>query len=233
MKRNPNSIEAPVIIYNPAYQYYYLFFSTGWIDNSYHVRVGRSRTIRGPYYDDQNRPLVGFEDSGALVTAPYRFSDVDEPGWSGVGHADVLQHDGEYYILHNARVAGSSEWIHLNVRRIYWSSDGWPMAMPQRYAGEITQKIDRSALSGIWQVIYMDPEDDSVLAFRTEKAAVFESVRTLLYPESWQSLDENNHFLFEGFEVVVSPAWDWERGVPALQFSGRNKDGVVVWGVSR
>lgn len=49
-RKNMNfGIEAPEIIYNQDTDYYYLTVSYEWLEDTYNVRVGRSKNITGPY----------------------------------------------------------------------------------------------------------------------------------------------------------------------------------------
>lgn len=45
------NIEDPEIIYNPEFNKYYLFIAYDWLRTKYNVRVGRSDSPEGPFYD--------------------------------------------------------------------------------------------------------------------------------------------------------------------------------------
>lgn len=40
-----------------------------------------------------------------------------------------------------------------HVRRIYWTSDGWPVVSPERYAGVEDAPISTEDLEGTWELI--------------------------------------------------------------------------------
>lgn len=109
------SIEAPTIIKRRGY--YYLFNSRGFIvDPSYHIQVGRSRDLAGPYVDKDGVPLL--EGGGTVV--------LESEG--GVGGQDVIKEFGRHYMIHHYY-----EWdplqIRMQIRELQWE-DGWPSVLP-------------------------------------------------------------------------------------------------------
>ena len=108
------SIEAPSIIKRKGY--YYLFDSRGFIvDPSYHIQVGRSRNLTGPYVDRDGVPLL--EGGGTVVVETE----------DGVGGQDIIREFGRYYMIHHYY-----EWeplqIRMQIRELQWE-DGWPYAL--------------------------------------------------------------------------------------------------------
>jgi arabinan endo-1,5-alpha-L-arabinosidase len=118
----PPAIEAPYLLCHDGY--YYLFVS--WdaccdqARSTYKVIVGRSKSVLGPYLDNHGRSMR--DGGGTLVLASYG-------KWCGPGHNSALctaesdwlvlaGYDAEH--LRRARV--------LQVRRMYWPKDGWPVA---------------------------------------------------------------------------------------------------------
>ena len=105
------SLEAPSIIYRQGY--YYLFTSRGFIvSDSYHVQVGRSRNLTGPYVDRDGMPLL--EGGGTVVLEPE----------GGAGGQDILEDRGRYYMVNHYY-----EWDPLQIRmqicELQWD-DRWP-----------------------------------------------------------------------------------------------------------
>ena len=122
-KELPGAIEAPAIIRRNGY--YYLFVSFDFccrgVKSTYHVRVGRSRRVTGPYLDRDGRPMT--EGGGTLV--------VEGGGrWVGPGHCAILPtEDGEKLVYHayDAERRGTPT---LRISHIFWDAEGWPTLSP-------------------------------------------------------------------------------------------------------
>ena len=70
-----DNLEAPEIIFNPDNGYYYLFGSYDPLMTTYNVRVGRSRSVDGPFIDFHGKEMADTTDNFPLLTAAYSFSD--------------------------------------------------------------------------------------------------------------------------------------------------------------
>lgn len=115
---NSGAVEAPFIIGHG--DFYYLFASFDFCcqgaESTYHVVVGRSETITGPYLDREGVPML--EGGGTQVTF---LTD----RWRGPGHCAVLQdEDADYIVYHayDARMGGTPT---LRIDRLTWDADGW------------------------------------------------------------------------------------------------------------
>ncbi|WP_375325214.1 arabinan endo-1,5-alpha-L-arabinosidase [Flagellimonas sp. GZD32] len=113
------TIEAPFIY--KRHQYYYLFVSTDYccrgLDSTYQVVVGRSRDIRGPYFDKEGKPL--YAGGGTFVAG-----ETEE--YAGIGHCAVYDFDGKtYFVAHgyDKKDEGRSK---LVVKPIEWDRAEWP-----------------------------------------------------------------------------------------------------------
>ncbi|MBI4664733.1 MAG: arabinan endo-1,5-alpha-L-arabinosidase [Verrucomicrobia bacterium] len=103
---------------------YYLFVNWGLCcrgtNSTYEVRVGRSKTITGPYLDRDGHDLVNGGGTLFLKTEGADF---------GPGHIAVLNDDGREFIschVYDATLRGRSQ---LRLRALQWSEDGWPAAV--------------------------------------------------------------------------------------------------------
>ncbi len=115
----PNAIEAPFIIRHGGY--YYLFVSFDFCcrgaDSTYHVVVGRSQQVTGPYVDRDGVPML--EGGGTQVTYP-------TARWRGPGHNAVLQEETGDYLVYHAYDAYFNGLPTLFISPITWDADGWP-----------------------------------------------------------------------------------------------------------
>ncbi|NCA17015.1 MAG: hypothetical protein EBS90_08205 [Betaproteobacteria bacterium] len=128
-------IEGPTVVWKNGY--YYLFVSYD-VYESYNVRVGRSTNLIGPYVDRLGRSMTnGF---ATPLLAPYG-------KWRNTGHNDVLLGQSTGYDLFVNHIWTKDLVRALQVRPLFWDSDGWPLV------GEpITQypSAAATALPGSW-----------------------------------------------------------------------------------
>ncbi len=108
----PGAVEAPFIIRKG--EFYYLFVSFDvccrGADSTYHVRVGRSEAVTGPYVDRDGVDML--DGGGTQVTFPTQ-------RWRGPGHNAILQEGDTDYIVHHAYMRTMREWRRCASRR--WS----------------------------------------------------------------------------------------------------------------
>ncbi len=163
-KKHPRPVidgpEGASAAYEPESGYYYLFQSYGWLGDGYDIRVGRSRSVTGPYLDREGRDLV--EDSmGVRIAGSYRFrasaphaggarADWAWGGLRGPGHG-VPFYDPQrnvWFFVHHIRDGAAihrrydprerrdSYRIHYMMIRPMFFADGWPVLGPEPYTGE-------------------------------------------------------------------------------------------------
>ncbi|MEH7116700.1 arabinan endo-1,5-alpha-L-arabinosidase [Neobacillus vireti] len=244
-RKDMAGIEGPEIMYNQKTGYYYLTVSYDWLEDTYNVRVARSKTITGPFLDYNHKDMIDPSDdsfnTGNKIVAPYAFGK--DPGWLGTGHNGLLQDGENYYLIHNARAGEDKYWSHLHVRKIVWTDDGWPVVSPERYAGEVEQKVTESNLIGQWQQIVLNRFDDA-MAGSTKLQLLANGEIKNPNPKGkshWKLTGKNTLQLslydpgvapknYWNFTVKVIPAWDWENWRGTLVFTGMNQDGTVIWG---
>lgn len=115
----PDAIEAPFIIQKDGL--YYLFASFDFCcrgaNSTYNVRVGRSKTITGPYVDRDGLEMLN--GGGTQVTFP-------TDRWRGPGHNAILQDNGVEYIVYHAYDAEHGGTPTLQIHPLIWDADGWP-----------------------------------------------------------------------------------------------------------
>lgn len=113
------TIEAPFIYHR--HQYYYQFVSINYccrgLDSTYKVVVGRSRDIRGPYFDKDGLPM--YAGGGTFVAG-------ETEDYAGIGHCAVYNFDGKtYFVAHgyDKHDEGNSKLI---IKEILWDNAEWP-----------------------------------------------------------------------------------------------------------
>jgi hypothetical protein len=113
------SIEASYLHYHGGY--YYLFVNWGQccagMDSTYNIRVGRSTSITGPYYDRNNNTMTSGGGTLFLKTTGK---------YIGPGQIGILDEGGTdcfSYHYYDANVNGTPT---LDIEPLYWTPDGWP-----------------------------------------------------------------------------------------------------------
>lgn len=103
--------------------YYYLFGSAGTCcegnKSTYHLTVGRSKSLFGPYLDKEGKPLL----ENHYTTILTGNSDVAGPGHNAEIVTDDEGHD--YILYHGVRRADNNSYRLVYMDRIDWQ-DGWP-----------------------------------------------------------------------------------------------------------
>jgi arabinan endo-1,5-alpha-L-arabinosidase len=123
-----DAIEAPFIIYRNGY--YYLFASIdkccSGADSTYKTVVGRSSAITGPYLNKDGNPMGQNADFTILLTG---YSNVRGPGGES-----VYRDRGNDLLIHHYYDANEDGAIKFFIRKLLWSSDGWPSTSEPLYA---------------------------------------------------------------------------------------------------
>ncbi len=102
-------------------EYYYLFVSFDQccqgLRSTYHIAVGRSSSVTGPYYD---RAGVAMSEGGGTIVLSTH-GNVIGPGGQTVMHDT----DGDFLVYHYYDGNNSGR-PRLGMNRIIWDSGGWP-----------------------------------------------------------------------------------------------------------
>lgn len=157
--------EGPEVIYNPETGYYYMFMAYDELSVAYNTRVARAKSITGPYFGMDGTNITAGGDCYPVVTHPYKFNPSNASrtvsGWVGFSHCAVWSDGlGNWYYCSQARLpenynnnAYSNALMMGHVRNIRWTESGWPVVMPERYAGVPQPSILKSELVGEWESI--------------------------------------------------------------------------------
>jgi arabinan endo-1,5-alpha-L-arabinosidase len=185
------AIEGGYIRYNPITEYYYLFVSYESLINHYNVRVGRSKSLTGPYtdfngmdlnYSNNNKSTTNDNSSTSNNSTPTSNSDINKTnpyevglkittgysfkentGWIAFGHNSVLDHNGDWYLICHARKESHPGLHTLHVHKMLWTKEGWPVISPFQYAGEEIQKVPAELLPGTYARIDFEQNMDHII----------------------------------------------------------------------
>ncbi|MCH5185430.1 MAG: family 43 glycosylhydrolase [Oscillospiraceae bacterium] len=163
--------EGPFTVYNEDTGYRYMFTSYGWLGTNYNVRIARTnKTFEEVLSDNPSRQLldhnnrpVGMsysdqvKEGGSLgelwgykISGSFRLGDGIE--YVGSGHNSAFRDDdGSWYFVQHCRKVADA-WAYLQVKKMMWTEDGWPVISPLVYAGEQVQDIPETMLYGTWDL---------------------------------------------------------------------------------
>jgi arabinan endo-1,5-alpha-L-arabinosidase len=120
----PAELEAPFIMKKNGY--YYLFVSWGLCcqgpKSTYEVRVGRAKTVTGPYLDRDGRDMA--RGGGSLVIAGDR-------DWKALGHNSAYTIDGKDWLVLHAYETADKYQQKLKILPIAWDANAWPTVDPR------------------------------------------------------------------------------------------------------
>ncbi|RKL66840.1 arabinan endo-1,5-alpha-L-arabinosidase [Salipaludibacillus neizhouensis] len=223
------AVEGPYIYYHSQHDYYYLFVSYDSLFTNYHIRVGRARSIEGPYFDSKgfmmtNDSVEVADEVGEKILSGYCFSD--ETGWMAPGHNSILDDGEQTFLVHHARELNEKDLFSLHIRELKWLSDGWPVVAIERYkripdddmslspVGMYEGFLFGNAYNGIHQSVILNRESINALTIDEEP---FELVGKNEENQLYRSLLNNENTM----ECIEFKGWDWELQQPTWLISGR------------
>lgn len=147
--------------------YTYMLTSYGWLGTNYNARLARTSEkmsdvigSNGPHrkFADANGKLVGTTYTEQTdKSSPWGYKLIGSYNLGGItyygnGHNSVMRDDdGDwYYVQHSRKVQDAT--AYLQVRKMLWTSDGWPVVSPMVYSGEKEQTIPKSMIYGTWNL---------------------------------------------------------------------------------
>lgn len=235
------AIEGAYIIYNEDTDYYYLFVSYASLKSDYNIRVGRSRSVTGPYLDHNGRDMTDLNDDdntlGFMIACGYKFDD-DPTGFMGPGHNSVLHDfDGEWYIAchireHNFKGGEPST---LHIRKMLWTDEGWPVISPENYTGEKLQPVTAKTVCGNYERIKLVPMIPQGM-LTSVKMSLFDNGKGMLADSihiQWELSDEHTITLRYANiteKLKVLAAWDYEAWKPTIVLTGTDNKNICIWG---
>jgi arabinan endo-1,5-alpha-L-arabinosidase len=119
-KSGNGAIEAPFVYRRDGF--YYLFASVDYcckgLQSTYKTIVGRSRDVRGPYLDKENRSL--YAGGGTIIAA-------ETNDYAGIGHCAVYDVDGKTIFIAHGYDKHDDGKSKLVIKEMKWDESGWPI----------------------------------------------------------------------------------------------------------
>lgn len=211
-------IEAPHIYGHDGW--FYLFVNWGkccsGVDSTYNIRVGRSRSITGPYLDKDGVDLAN--GGGTLLLG-------SEGPFIGPGHANLLR-EGDRFLLschyYDGTEGGRSM---LSIQELFWSPEGWPLVGDAPDSDQTSSCVDQ--LPDDW----IDPKTGHRVVRLSKQAG-----SASLYFHQNAYTPEGNELLIitpRGLETVDLPTRQLKLVVPQQNYRMTSSSGIEMGRKSR
>lgn len=211
------AIEGCFVMYNPETDYYYLFCSYDSLNNTYNIRVARSRHIDGGYVDMLGHEMTNLTDDpskiGVKLLGSYQFEN--EPPVYAPGHNSIFRgSDHQQFLVHHARLQPFSNRFFLNIRSLQWLTNGWPVVSPMLFESQSEQV--KLSLAGSWDLIVF-----------TSGNQLHESQEIRISAQDVVSVGMNE---FQWKDYLVKAWNEVEHGRTVTCLSGLSSDGLALLG---
>lgn len=254
--KNHLRIEGAFVQYNPETEYYYMFLSFGGLaaDGAYNMRVCRSKTPDGPYYDSQGHDMIEcagdagtfFDDRkaeqyGVKLMGNYKWTwhegenGEKRRGIVSPGHNSTIydEETGKYFIIFHSRFEKSGEQHEVRVHQMFFNEAGWPVIAPYRYAGETIGEYETKDVAGVYKVLKHGRQITTQMKESVDITLYSDGRVTGAYTGNWE-LTNGNHIKItlgeDTFEGVVCRQYDEFGEKYVMGFTTLSEEGVAVWG---
>jgi len=255
---NHARIEGPYMLYSQETKYYYLFLSFGGLgcEEGYNIRVARSRTVDGPFFDAAGHSMLetkgaegsmfddrSIEPDGTKLMGGYWFmQEIGEPGHSTTGHlspghnsAYYDEDSGRYYLIFHQRFPHSRSIHRVRVHEMFLTQDGWFVVSPFRYDGGASKSFKAEHVYGSWKIINHGQEINYTCAL--SKTVNFQPDGTIIGRDisgSW-SLDEDGTTIRISLDNVnytgrLSRSFAADHNRWVMSFTAMSEAGIALWG---
>lgn len=250
---NHTRIEGPYIQYDAETEFYYLFVSFGGLgrNDGYNMRVFRSESPDGPYFDPEERDVTEVKSSlhNDAGVAPY---GLKQSGNFAYSNLNGLQSDGVYgyvssghnstyydvetgklFNIFHTRFPTRGEAHEIRVHQMVMNEQGWPILLPFRYTGETLREVRESDVIGSYHLINHGKDTTSVIKPSVYIELVDDGSIKGDIDGSWQLNDDYKVKLSidgESYDGVFIRQWHEERAAYVMAFAAISNKGVTLWG---
>lgn len=157
-------VEGAYCVYHAPSDRFILFTSWGSLRSDYHIRVGYSRKITGPYVDGNGFDLTDSDPvhvPGDKICGGYHFGISGVPDVMATGHNSLFVKDGALYMTHHARPEGDEKHPFLQIRRLLFDEEGRVSAWPLTYTGEPLTEVAETPAH--WRLVYLSRYNQGVV----------------------------------------------------------------------
>ncbi len=257
MGGNHVRIEGAYVLYSPKTSYYYMFLSFGGLatDGGYNIRVVRSKTPDGPYFDAAGNDMIAckgangtfFSDGsifkyGTKLMGNFRFAwtkgenNKIRRGYLSPGHNSAYYDSdtGKYYLLFHTRFEARAEAHEVRVHEMYMNEEGWPVVAPYRYVGGEAEVFKEDEIPGFYKYInHGNSISKDVVVSELIQLNADHAISGAVTGEWELKADGKNIVLKIGEEIykgVVNIEWDEPGEKNVITFTALSEKGIAIWG---
>lgn len=249
-------IEASYIQYSKETDYYYMFLSYGGLaaDGGYNIRLARSKTPDGPYYDSMGQDMINckgpagtlFNDKaaesyGAKLMGNFHWNFAEgevegqRTGYISPGHNSTYYEEetGKYFLVFHTRFENKGEMHQVRVHQMFLNEDGWFVVAPYRYVGETIDTYSEKDVAGAYKVI--NHGHDITKEIKQSQNIILSEDHTVLgaFHGTWELKGENTCIITidnKSYKGVFLKQWD-ENGLKnVMTFTVLSDEGIALWG---
>lgn len=250
-------IEGAFVIYSPETEYYYMFLSFGGLatDGGYNIRVVRSKTPNGPFYDANGNDMINckgangtfFSDVsiykyGVKLMGNFRFDWVEgeetkiRTGYVSPGHNSVYydEETGQYYLIFHTRFEAKGEAHEVRVHQMYMNEDGWPVVSPYRYVGETIGSYTEDQVVGIYKYINHSNTINKEVTISELIELHADYTITGVVNGTWELKEDGTKVAItigeDTYNGVFNIQWDEPGKKNVMTFTALSEKGIAIWG---
>ena len=210
--------------------------------------------LMGGYnFVNSSKGNVSYTDVGRASIGSPSIIKIDDGDWFIASQSQIYFKVGDEIITSSKKAEENSIMLStepaLETRELYWSADGWPMAVPEVFAGKSKDngELKLEELYGNWDIIlYRNSANggDAEAVARTESQIIsLLEYATISQKDIKNSKDINfagaltkdgdaYTFTLDSVTYAVYPmvVWDWELREGSIVFTGIGNDGTAIWG---
>jgi arabinan endo-1,5-alpha-L-arabinosidase len=256
---NHSRIEGAYVMYSPATSYYYMFTSFGGLDatGGYNMRVARSTSPDGPYYDalGNNMANVKADPAKALFDdasiAPYgvklmgnflferKLGDAGTgigTGYVSPGHNSAYYDaaTGKHFLIFHTRFPERGEQHEIRVHQMFMNADGWPVVAPYRNTNETLASVRREFVVGDYMLV--NHGKDISAAIKKSQSITLNSNGTVsgAVAGTWALVGSNQVTInlpgASTYKGVFLSQWDETSKSYVMTFSALAREGIAIFG---
>lgn len=250
-------IEGAYVQYNPQTDYYYMFLSFGGLasDGGYNIRVCRSETPDGPYYDSMGNDMIDckgpagsfFDDEaagqyGVKLMGNYKWTwhegenGKTREGYISPGHNSTIyeEESEKYFIIFHSRFEKSGESHQVRVHQMFFNEDGWPVIAPYRYAGETIGSYEKKDVVGVYKFVKHGRQITTQLKESVDITLYSNGKVAGAYTGTWKLIGDNQIELTlndeQTYKGVFVKQYDEFGKKYVMGFTALSEDGIAVMG---
>lgn len=253
---NHSRMEGPYILYSPHSKFYYLFVTFGGLasDGAYNIRVMRSKSPDGPYFDAAGNPMLqvagkrgslfddrSIESFGVKLMGNHLFLPAEggrrrvSGGYVSPGHNSAYydQQTDKHFLFFHTRFENQGEYHEVRVHQMLINQAGWPVVAPHRYAGEAIEYYETDELPGDYRLINhgkaitTDIQRSQLITLQSDGR-----ITGAVQGEWKRSGSAYVDLLINDttYQGVFLRQWDAPQQKWVMTFSALSQEGVALWG---